>query len=124
MGASEWIGGSGQNATVWTTIPQADGTDQKDMASYGRVIVTLLVTTVPISGNLAVKIQHSSDYGIRTTPHWQDLLLFEAVDAGTPAEDLTQLLSTDVFHGWLRVQSKCSEADQTVYFDVDIEGKP
>ena len=128
MGSEEWIGESDENAIVWTTVPMA-GTgsvserSQKDMAAFQKIIVTQLVVTPPASGNIAIRIQHSSDYGIRSSPTWQTLLFFNAVNANSPASELTQTEVAESFHGYIRVQSKCSEADQTVKFDVDIEGK-
>ena len=123
MGSEIWIGGSEENGTEWTTVPMANEDLQKNMGSYSKVIITLLVTSAPATGTLAIRIQHSSDYALeRSTKHWQDLISFDAVDAGTSLPHL-QTLSEEVFHGYIRVQSICSEADQTVAFDVDIEGK-
>jgi hypothetical protein len=123
VASEEWIGGSEEDAIVWTDIPDGNGDVEKNMGAYNNLIVTLLVTTAPATGTLSVRIQHSSDYGLaRSTKHWQTLLLFDAVDAGTTLPHL-QTLSEEVFHGYIKVQSICSVADQTVAFDVDIEGK-
>ena len=125
MGADVWIGESDENAIVWTDAPDSAGVVVKDMSAFQRLIITALVITAPASGNIAIRVRHSSDYGLvsQGSEHWQTLLSFDAIDAGKSDDDKIQLRSTEVFHGFIKAQSICSEADQTVVFNVNIEGK-
>jgi len=123
MGAVEWIGESGENATTWTDVNDAGQVVERSVSTYSKLIITFLCITPPASGNLAVRVMQSSDYGLRSTPHWTPLMYFDGVDANTPTADLVVTKSVSSFHGYIKVQSKCSEADQTVVFNVDIEGK-
>jgi len=123
MGAVEWIGESAENATEWTDVNDAGQTVERDVSIYSKLIITFLCVAPPATGNLAVRIMQSSDFNLRSDAHWTPVIYFDSVDANTPADDLVVTKTITSFHGYIKVQSKCSAADQTVVFNVDIEGK-
>jgi len=128
MGAEEWIGQSEQNETDWTDVEDGAGVVfRRAITAAGlparQLLVTFLCVDAPALGELSVRILHSSDYGLtgRSTKHWKVLHTFNGVQAGSSADEKLQFAPFGSFNEYIKVESKCSEADQAVSFNVDID---
>lgn len=84
-----------------TTLATVSGSNPRPVGQYSKLVITAYCDTAPDEGDVAVKVQQSHDYNKVESPHWEDIAVFNSMNA----DEKTQTITVEAFHSDIRAQA-------------------